>query len=45
VLIIAVAGFVSFNMKNLESNQNNIVREKPKQEIQPYHGIVDENEE
>jgi hypothetical protein len=32
-------------MRNLEFNQNNIVREKFEQEIQPYHGTVDENEE
>lgn len=40
VLIIAVAGFVFFNIRNWESNQNIIENIKPNQEALPYHGTV-----
>ena len=45
VLIIAVAWFVFFNMKNGDSNKNNIVNVEQEKEIQPYHRTVDEYEE
>lgn len=39
VLIIAVAGFVFFNMKSWEIDQDIIVNVEPEQEILPYHRV------
>jgi len=43
VLVIAVAGFVFFNMRDWEPNQNIIENVKPEQDIQSNQEIIDEN--